>query len=278
MIQVQSAQRKHLKRLAEQGLGVKERGGVGIEDISPKRIARMGEARAHALQRPGEHETIRVRRKARPEIDAEGPGRESRGTEEHEKKSRPLGHEGDDCCSFRCDHGADITHRIRSKGMPEASPSTKPLRILFVCSGNICRSPLAEAIFKAIAQEAGLSSRFTVDSAGTHGFHEGEPADPRTRRVGRAHGLEVDSIARPVKDSDFDAFDLIIAMDRGHRRELMARAGRDRRASVRLMREFDAQATGQDVLDPYYGGLEGFETMHSVLEPACRGLLSSLRD
>lgn len=162
--------------------------------------------------------------------------------------------------------------------MSQVSASTKPLRILFVCSGNICRSPLAEAIFKSMADEAGLSSRFLVDSAGTHGFHEGDPADPRTRRVGRAHGLAVDSIARPVKDQDFHAFDLIIAMDRGHRRELMARGGRACSASIRLMREFDSGATGPDVLDPYYGGPEGFETMYSVLEPACRGLLESLRD
>src|SRR6187401_681335 len=103
------------------------------------------------------------------------------------------------------------------------SALSRHARVLFVCSGNICRSPLAEAIFKSLAAEAGLGSRFAVDSAGTHGYHEGDQADPRTRRVGRKHGLDVDSIAREVKDEDFDRFDLIIAMDRGHRRELMAR-------------------------------------------------------
>lgn len=117
-----------------------------------------------------------------------------------------------------------------------------------------------------------------VDSAGTHGFHEGDQADPRTRRVGRKHGLSVDSIARPVVDADFDRFDLIIAMDRGHRRELVARAGSGRTATIRLMREFDAKAQDQDVADPYYGGEDGFETMHSILEPACQGLLESLRE
>ena len=151
-------------------------------------------------------------------------------------------------------------------------------RILFVCSGNICRSPLAEAIFKSLAHEAGLASRFVIDSAGTHGFHEGDQADPRTRRVGRKHGLSVDSIARPVKDEDFDRFDLILAMDRGHRFELLARAGEGRAAVVRLMREFDPEAAEQDVADPYYGGEGGFEAMYSVLVPACRGLLESLRD
>lgn len=158
------------------------------------------------------------------------------------------------------------------------SPRTPGLqRILFVCSGNICRSPLAEAIFKSLAREAGLDSRFVVDSAGTHGFHEGDQADPRTRWVGRKHGLDVDSIARPVVDEDFDRFDLIIAMDRGHRRELMARAGAGRAAAIRLMREFDPSSRDHDVADPYYGGEDGFETMYSVLVPACRGLLDALR-
>jgi protein-tyrosine phosphatase len=159
-----------------------------------------------------------------------------------------------------------------------STPSPKPeSRILFVCSGNICRSPLAEAIFRSLADEAGLTKRFVIDSAGTHGFHQGEKADPRTRRVGRNHGLDVDSIARKVEDEDFDKFDLIVAMDRGHRSELKARAGSERRATIRLMREFDPKARDQDVADPYYGGEEGFENMYAVLMPACRGLLDSLR-
>jgi protein-tyrosine phosphatase len=132
-------------------------------------------------------------------------------------------------------------------------------------------------MFKSLVDRAGLASRFVVDSAGTHGYHEGDRADPRTRQVGRKHGLEVDSIARPVVDSDFDRFDLIIAMDRGHRRELMARAGAGRAVSIRMMREFDAGADSQDVPDPYYGGEAGFEAMYAILEPACLGLLESLR-
>lgn len=129
-----------------------------------------------------------------------------------------------------------------------------------------------------MAQEAGLASRFVVDSAGTHGFHEGDPADPRTRRVGRQHGLSVDSIARSVVDADFERFDLILAMDRDHRRDLVARAGPRRHPTIRLLREFDPDATSQDVPDPYYGGEDGFEAMYSILEPACRGLLESLRN
>lgn len=158
-----------------------------------------------------------------------------------------------------------------------ASPGPKPVRLLFVCSGNICRSPLAEALFLSQAEQAGKAAWFEVDSAGTHGYHEGEQADPRTRQVGRRHGLDVQSRARPVRDDDFDRFDLILAMDRGHRRELLARAGSGRTAEIRLMREFDQVAQDLDVADPYYGGEEGFETMYNVLEPACRGLLDSLR-
>ena len=153
----------------------------------------------------------------------------------------------------------------------------KAVRLLFVCSGNICRSPLAEAIFKSQAAEAGLGSLFFVDSAGTHGYHEGEAADLRTRQVGERHGLKVDSRSRPVRDSDFDEFDLIVAMDRGHRRELIARGGAGRTAVIRLMREYDPLAQDQDVPDPYYGGEDGFEEMHTILEPACRGLLNSFR-
>ncbi len=159
-----------------------------------------------------------------------------------------------------------------------ASPRPAPLlRVLFVCSGNICRSPLAEALFKSMAGEVGLGERFVVDSAGTHGYHEGDPADPRTRHVGRRHGLTVDSIARAVVDADFDRFDLIIAMDRGHRRELMSRAGAGRSATIRMMREFDPEAREHDVADPYYGGEEGFENMYLTLESACRGLLEAIR-
>src|SRR4249920_1354347 len=132
-------------------------------------------------------------------------------------------------------------------------------RVLFVCSGNICRSPLAEAIFRHLAKEAGLEGRFDIDSAGTHGWHEGEPADPRARRVGLRHGMAVTSLARPVEPSDFERFDLILAMDRGHRRELRARCPPGQRDKIRLMREFDHTA-GQDVdvPDPYYDGEEAF--------------------
>ena len=152
----------------------------------------------------------------------------------------------------------------------------RPMKVLFVCSGNICRSPLAEAIFTHLAREAGALSRFSVDSAGTHDYHEGERADPRTRRVGTSHGIEVTSIAREVRPSDFAEFDLILAMDRGHRRELLSRSPAAHRHKIEMMRAYDRPGADPDVPDPYYGGLEGFEGMYDILSVCCRNLLASL--
>jgi protein-tyrosine phosphatase len=152
-----------------------------------------------------------------------------------------------------------------------------PRRLLFVCSGNICRSPLAEAIFRRLAAEAGLEDRFEVDSAGTHGWHEGDPADPRARRVGKRRGVEVTSIARPVVESDFERFDLILAMDRGHLRELRSRCPSALRDRIRLMRDFDHPSRDErDVPDPYYSGEEAFERVFDLLESCCRNLLAEL--
>jgi low molecular weight protein-tyrosine phosphatase len=161
--------------------------------------------------------------------------------------------------------------------MTNPLPTPKPRRLLFVCSGNICRSPLAEALFRDFARAEGLADQFELDSAGTHDFHEGDRADPRTRRVGERHGVVVDSIARPVKDSDFRNFDLILAMDRGHLRELRERAPKAERDKIRLMRDFDEPGRGADVPDPYYGGEDGFENIFTMLSTCCRNLLNALR-
>jgi protein-tyrosine phosphatase len=151
-----------------------------------------------------------------------------------------------------------------------------PLRVLFVCSGNICRSPLGEAIFRQQAQEAGLENRFVIDSAGTHGWHEGELADPRARRVGEKRGALVTSRARPVVAGDFETFDVILAMDRGHLRELRGRCPVALRERIRLMREFD-DPPGGDVPDPYYDGEDAFEHVFDMLETCCRRLLVEIQ-
>ena len=150
------------------------------------------------------------------------------------------------------------------------------MRVLFVCSGNICRSPMAEALFVHMARERGVLDRFEVDSVGLHGYHEGEPADPRTRRLGAAHGVEVTSIAREIDTSDIARADLILAMDRGHERELTRLAPPEHRHKIRLMRSYDAPGASLDVDDPYYGGMDGFERMYQVLQVCCRKLLDAL--
>ena len=151
--------------------------------------------------------------------------------------------------------------------------SAGPRRILFVCMGNICRSPAAEAIFRHRMAAAGVS--FEVDSAGTGGWHEGEPPDPRTQRVLRDHGLEPVGTARRVRPSDFDRFDLVIAMDRRNGDDLLA-AGADPER-IRLLLEWHPERRGEDVPDPYHGGQEGFLHMYRLIDRACEALLAELR-
>lgn len=149
----------------------------------------------------------------------------------------------------------------------------QPCRVLFVCTGNICRSPLAEAILRSLAEQAGVGQRFEVDSAGTHDWHQGERADPRTRRVAERHGVKVTSLARAVAAEDFERFDVIVAMDRGHLRWLRAQHPAAAHASVRMLRD---EAGDIEVPDPYYGGDEAFERTYTILEPCCRALLEEL--
>jgi len=152
----------------------------------------------------------------------------------------------------------------------------RPRRVLFVCTGNICRSPLAEAVFKDLVRARGLDRGYEADSAGTHGWHEGGPADPRTIRVGASHGLRVDSTARALREDDFVRFDALVAMDRGHLREMRARCPKPLRGKLLFMPDFDPQGEIEDVPDPYYGGRGGFEDVYHILDRCCRGLLDAL--
>jgi protein-tyrosine phosphatase len=152
-------------------------------------------------------------------------------------------------------------------------------RVLFVCTGNICRSPLAEAIFSQYVRDAGLDDQFVIDSAGLDGWHEGQPADPRTCDIGQAYGIAVPSVARRFQARDFDRFDVILAMDRGHLDALRSRAPAAHRDKIHLMRDYDAPENhGRDVPDPYYGGPAGFDSMYHMLAVSCRNLLDSLKD
>jgi protein-tyrosine phosphatase len=152
-------------------------------------------------------------------------------------------------------------------------------RVLFVCHGNICRSPLAEAVFRNIVQEAGVTEDFEIDSAGTSGYHEGEAPDPRTCAEASMRGVVLEHSARRVRPSDFDRYDYIVAMDTENLEGLRRiRNDDDVRAQVCLLRSFDdAAGEGAEVPDPYYGGPRGFADVHDMVERACRGLLSRLQ-
>ncbi len=148
--------------------------------------------------------------------------------------------------------------------------------VLFVCLGNICRSPLAEAIFIDKIEKRGLRDRFVVDSAGTGSWHVGERADPRTIEVASRYGIKVPSIGRQVDDRDFDRFDLLLAMDRSNEKNLL-RAGAPRER-LRLMMSFHPEHASDppDVPDPYFGEGDGFEKVYRMLDGACDGLIGAM--
>ncbi len=151
-------------------------------------------------------------------------------------------------------------------------------RICFVCMGNICRSPLAEAVFRKLAQEAGLDGRYKVDSAGTIDYHIGEAPDSRMQRVAQGHGVQMEHRARQFTRRDFDLYDLIVALDPNNRQDLLRLAQTDiQREKIRMLREFDPEGGPRaGVPDPYYGGLDGFEEVYQIVNRACQGLLDHL--
>ncbi|MDU0300709.1 low molecular weight protein-tyrosine-phosphatase [Streptomyces sp. PAL114] len=153
-------------------------------------------------------------------------------------------------------------------------------RVCFVCTGNICRSPMAESVFRARVAGAGLDDRIEVDSAGTGGWHEGEGADPRTVAVLRDNGYEAGHTARQFDPSWFAHLDLVVALDAGHLRALRRLAPTERDAAkVRLLRSYDPGAGDDlDVPDPYYGDREGFEQCLEMVEAASDGLLAAVSE
>jgi len=150
-------------------------------------------------------------------------------------------------------------------------------RVLFVCMGNICRSPTAEGVFRHFVREAGLAERVEVDSAGTHAYHTNEPADRRANAAAERRGYSLADIrARRVQDKDFDTFDYIIAMDRDNLASLTEQADAEHHHKIRLFLEF-ASGHEDEVPDPYYGGAAGFERVLDLIEDASRGLLGTLQ-
>lgn len=151
-------------------------------------------------------------------------------------------------------------------------------KVLFVCMGNICRSPTAEAVFTSLLRARGLSAHWQVDSAGTHAYHIGNPPDSRSQKAARARGYSMGQLrARQVEAADFQRFDWILAADQSNLRALAAIRPNNGLAQLALIQDFARQPKwrGEDVPDPYYGGDGGFEDVLNRLEDACAGFLDT---
>ena len=150
--------------------------------------------------------------------------------------------------------------------------------VVFVCTGNICRSPTAEGVFLRLVAEAGLSDRIVVDSAGTHGYHVGEPPDPRAQEAAARRGYDLSRLrARKFQREDFERFDLVLAMDRVNHGILARLAQPSAGRRLRMMMDYASRFQESEVPDPYYGGPDGFDRVLDMLEDAAQGLLDTIR-
>lgn len=161
---------------------------------------------------------------------------------------------------------------------PQEMKNVNGRRILFVCMGNICRSPAAEIVFRRMVEEAGLADSYRIDSAGTHGWHEGSGPDPRMAETLRRRGYRIEGRSRPMRRHDFEDFDLILGMDEENlvnirAQDAQGRHGRKIRGFVEYLRRYDAER----IPDPYYGGSQGFEHVADLVEDGCAGLLEATR-
>ena len=152
-----------------------------------------------------------------------------------------------------------------------------PYKLVFVCLGNICRSPTAEGIFIHKVKERGLELFFYIDSAGTAAYHVGEPANSKSQSTANKHGVRLPSRARRFEYADFEEFDLILPMDSSNKHNLIE-LDRKKRFSdkIVMMREFDPSPGDGQVPDPYYGGMQGFENVFQILDRSCDALLDQL--
>jgi protein-tyrosine phosphatase len=149
------------------------------------------------------------------------------------------------------------------------------MRILFVCLGNICRSPMAEGVMRHLAHASG--SKLQLDSAGTGGWHAGEPPDHRAQAAMRRRGMDISDLrARQARPDDFERFDLLLAMDADNLRELRRMAPAADAHRAKLIMDFAPDHHSREVPDPYYGGDEGFDAVGDMLEAACRGVLDTI--
>ena len=152
------------------------------------------------------------------------------------------------------------------------------IKVLFVCMGNICRSPMAEGALRRALQESALERWITVDSAGTHSYHIGDPPDPRAQNTARLRGVRIGDLrGRQVADMDFEKFDYILAMDSSNLATLKRRVPARSQHKLRLLLSFSRKYPNLDVPDPYFGGAQGFEEALDMIEDGVAGLLKELR-
>jgi protein-tyrosine phosphatase len=171
-----------------------------------------------------------------------------------------------------------MARAVGAQSSPEPEPRAAR-RILFVCMGNICRSPTAEGVFRKLLAERAPDLDVEIDSAGTHGFHDGAPPDPRACRAAQRRGVDLKPLrARRVTESDFERFELLLAMDEQNLEFLLEICPTEYRPRVRLLLEFAPHLERREVPDPYYGGSTGFEHVLDLVEEAAAGLLEHLRN
>ena len=154
----------------------------------------------------------------------------------------------------------------------------KSYRVLFVCMGNICRSPTAHGVFRHMVKAQGMAHQVQVDSAGTHNYHPGSPPDPRSQHHAVQRGYDLSDLrARQIQDADFERYDLILAMDWDNLALVQAECPDEHQAKVRRLTEFCLTQTNPVVPDPYYGGTNGFEKVLDLVEDACEGLIRHVK-
>jgi low molecular weight protein-tyrosine phosphatase len=152
------------------------------------------------------------------------------------------------------------------------------VKILFVCMGNICRSPMAEGVFHKLVKDAGLEHNISIDSAGTHSYHVGDSPDQRAQATLRAKGIDISGLrGRQVADVDFEKFDYIVAMDSSNLNNLKRRAAARHHNKIRLMLSYSRKFPNLDVPDPYYGGTDGFNEVLKMVEDGGLGLLKEVQ-
>jgi protein-tyrosine phosphatase len=166
----------------------------------------------------------------------------------------------------------------RAVGIKDEPASRASRRILFVCMGNICRSPTAEGVFRKLLAERAPELDVAIDSAGTHGYHDGAPPDPRACRAAERRGIDLRPLrARRVTERDFEEFELVLAMDEQNREFLLEVCPVEQRHRIRLLLEFAPHLERREVPDPYYGGSTGFEHVLDLVEEAAIGLIEHLK-